>query len=398
MADTLCFYFQVHQPFRTRPFTLLDSGSSYFDHALNRKYLLRAARNCYLPTNALLERMSWRHGDRFSVAFSISGNALEQFAQEAPEVIDSFVDLHGAARVEFLGETWCHSLASVFSPAEFREQVALHRRKTGKLFGREPAVFRNTELIYSDELAATLGEMGFLGVLADGVEPLLQSRSPHRLYTSSKGEINLLLRDHAFSDDIAFRYSDRTWSGWPLRADRFALDLRNAPGEFVGLFMDYETFGEHQRKEAGIFSFIEEVVRTFLSFGGTRLATPSDIISRFSPAGVCTARKKVSWADEARDLSAWTGNSMQKTAAAELYGLEEKVKASGNRELIEDWRKLQASDHLYYICTKGAADGSVHDYFSPFPTPHDAFASFMNILHDLRRRAEGAAPNGRSIS
>ncbi len=394
MADTLCFYFQIHQPFRIRPFTLLDRGTGYFDHELNRKHLLSAVRKCYLPANALMTRLSRRHGDRFRVSFSISGTALEQFAAEGPEVIESFLDLAEEAGVEFLGETWCHSLASVFSPDEFLEQVAFHRERTASLFGAEPRIFRNTELIYDNDLAAVLSGIGFRGVLADGIEPLLESRSPNHLYRSSQGEVHLLLRNHYFSDNIAFRYSDRNWSGWPLRADRFAGDLRKEPGEFVCLFMDYETFGEHQRKETGIFAFIEEAVDTFLSSAGTRLALPSEIIASHSSRGVCDAGKMVSWADEARDLSAWTGNTMQKTAAAELYGLEGKVKASGNRDLLDDWRKLLASDHLYYISTKEAADGSVHDYFSPFPTPHDAFASFMNILHDLKRRVADAQGGG----
>ncbi len=386
MTDTVCLYFQVHQPFRIRPFGFFDHGKTYFDDELNRSHLLRAVENCYLPANRLIGRLAGRHGDRFRVGFSISGAALEQFAAHGPAAIESFAALGAAEAAEFLGETDSHSLASVFSAGEFSDQVAAHRQRTQELLGATPESFRNTELIYRDDLAPIIGRLGFRTVLVEGVDRLLEGRSCHHVYWSARKAVRLLLKNHRFSDDIAFRFADRNWSGWPLEPASFAARLRQAPGDCVNLFMDYETLGEHLLAETGIFAFFEEMVEAFLASDSTRISSPGDVADRFTPEEAYQVREYLSWADEARDLSAWLGNPMQQNAAKALFDLEEGIKASGNRQLLRDWRRLTASDHLYYMSTKGAADGVVHDYFSPHPTPHDTFASFMNILHDLKTR------------
>jgi len=390
MADTVCLYFQVHQPYRIRPYGFVDRGKTYFDDALNRSHLLRAVDKCYLPANGLIGRLAARHGDRFRVGFSLSGSALEQLAAHAPRAIDSFAALGASGAAEFLGETDSHSLASVFSVDEFREQVLSHRRRTEELLGAAPESFRNTELIYRDDLAPIIGRLGFTTVLVEGVDRLLEGRSCHHLYWSAREEVRLLLKNHLFSDDIAFRFADRSWSGWPLEPGPFAQRLRQAPGDSVNLFMDYETLGEHLVAETGIFDFFDEMVDAFLAPGSTRIGSPGDVAGRFAPADTYEVRDYLSWADEARDLSAWLGNAMQRNAAKGLFDLEEGIKASGDGQLLRDWRRLTASDHLYYMSTKGAADGVVHDYFSPHPTPHDSFASFMNILHDLKSRIAGS--------
>lgn len=390
MADTICLYFQVHQPFRIRPFGYLDRGTSYFDDELNRSHLLRAVKNCYLPANRLIGRLADRHGDRFRVGFSLSGAVLEQLAADAPAAIDSFAALGAAEAAEFLGETDSHSLASVFSADEFGEQVAAHRRRTQELFGAAPESFRNTELIYRDDLAPVIRSLGYRTVLVEGVDRLLDGRSCHHVYWSAHKAVRLLLRDHRFSDDIAFRFADRTWSGWPLEPAAFAAKIGQAPGDCVNIFIDYETLGEHLIAETGIFAFFEEMVAAFLASEGTRISSPGDVADRFAPEDTYRVREFLSWADESRDLSAWLGNPMQRSAAKGLFDLEEGIRASGDRLILRDWRRLTASDHLYYMSTKGASDGVVHDYFSPHPTPHDTFASFMNILHDLKSRIDNS--------
>ncbi len=388
----VCLYFQVHQPWRLRRYNYFDVGREhrYFDEAVNRDLLLRVCERSYRPATAMLARLLQRH-PRFAVAFSISGCLLEQLATWSPDTLDAFRRLAAApgpdGRVEFLAETSHHSLAWLASREEFAEQVELHRAAVAEAFGREPTVFRNTELIYSDALAGFLEEKGFRGVLADGVEPLTGPRSPRHVYrASTPGGLPLLLRDFRLSDDIAFRFSNRSWPEWPLTAEKYDRWVSRSEGEVVSLFMDFETFGEHQWQETGIFEFFEAWVDKHLAHRGAEFLTPSAAIERLPHRDLLSAPRTISWADEARDLSAWQGNDLQRDALKRLFALEGRVRAAGSPELRSDFRRLTTSDHFYYMATKSSADDEVHAYFSPYESPYEAYIAVMHVLSDLERR------------
>lgn len=384
----VCLYFQVHQPYRLKRYNYFDVGRDhhYFDDAQNRSLLRRVSEKCYLPASAMLLELLERH-PRFAVSFSVSGCLLQQFRDFFPEVRESFQKLAATGRVEFLAETSHHSLAWLVSREEFVAQIALHRKRVFEDFGVKPRVFRNTELIYSDELAAYLEGLGYRGVLADGVEPLLGLRSPHHVYrAATPGGLPLLLRDYRMSDNIAFRFSNRAWSEFPLTAEKYDRWVAGLSGEILSLFMDFETFGEHQWKETGIFEFFRAWVELHVSHPEAQFLTPSQAIERLPARDVLSAPRLLSWADEARDLSAWQGNDIQRDALRSLFALESRVKASGLEELLRDFRRLSTSDHFYYMATKSYGDGDVHAYFSPYESPYEAYIAFMHILSDLDRR------------
>jgi alpha-amylase len=391
----VCLYFQVHQPHRLRKYNYFDVGRDhrYFDEVLNRALLARVAEKCYLPATAMLRRLLERHPG-FAVSFSLSGCLLGQLRESAPRVLESFQALAATGRVEFLSETSHHSLAWLASRDEFEEQVALHARAIREDFGLVPTVFRNTELIYSDDLARFLEERGYAGVLADGVAPLLERRAPHHVFrAATPGGLPLLLRDYRMSDDIAFRFSNRSWSEYPLTAEKYDRWVRSLPGELLSLFMDFETFGEHQWSETGIFQFFEGWVDLFFTRDGARFLTPSGAIASLPHRDVLSAPRLLSWADEARDLSAWQGNELQRDAMRRLFRLERSVKASGSRDLLEDFRRLSTSDHFYYMATKSMADAEVHAYFSPHESPYEAYMTFMHVVTDLERRVARPRPS-----
>lgn len=389
---SVCFYFQVHQPHRLRPYGVFDIGRrhDYFDAALDETVLRKVAAKCYRPMNALLEELIERTEGRFKAAFSITGSALDQMARFVPDVVESFQRLVATGSVEILGETDHHSLSFLASPEEFEEQVARHSRRMQSLFGRLPRVFRNTELIYSNAVARKVEQMGFSGVLAEGADRLLGWRSPSFVYGAhGTHELPVLLKSYRLSDDIAFRFGNRAWEGWPLTAEKFAgwLQQSNGCGETINLFMDYETFGEHQWRETGIFDFMRALPEAVLEHAEMDFATPSEVLARHPVRGVIDAPEFVSWADSERDLTAWLGNAMQRAALDALYALREPVLASGDPGLLEDFRKLTTSDHFYYMCTKYFADGDVHKYFSPWESPYEAHIAFMNVITDLAQRA-----------
>ena len=396
----VCLYFQVHQPYRLKRYNYFDVGRDhrYFDDDANRAILRRVAEKCYLPATAMFERLLARH-PRFAVSFSLSGCVLEQLRAWAPEALAAFRRLSRTGRVEFLAETSHHSLAWLASPEEFEAQVALHRRLVVEELEQEPRVFRNTELIYDDALAAFLAVRGYRGVLADGVAPLLGTRSPDHVYRSA-GEpgLPLLLRNHRLSDDVAFRFSNREWSEFPLTPARYDRWIRGLQGDVVSLFMDFETFGEHQWKETGIFEFFESWVDLRLSRRGVAFLTPSDAIAILPPIEALSAPRTISWADEARDLSAWQGNDLQKDALSRLFALEGRVRESGSADLLRDFRMLSSSDHFYYMATKAAGDGEVHAYFSPFESAYDAYMTYMHVVSDLERRLPRAAAKARAAT
>ena len=386
---SVCFYFQIHQPFRLRRFSIFDRGADYFDNPANQETLRKVAAKCYLPTNAVLYELLERFAGRFRIAFSLSGLAIEQFQRFAPEVLDSFRRLAETGCVEFLAETYYHSLAFLYSRQEFTEQVHLHTALMQRLFGQTPRVFRNTELIYNNEVARAAAELGYAAVLCEGADHLLGYRAPTFLYTPPGiPGLKLLLKNYRLSDDIAFRFSRRDWPEYPLTPEKFAhwVHQVNGNGYVVNLFLDFETFGEHQWAETGIFEFLRRLPDAVLAHPDDDFKTPSQCAAAFPAHGEYDVPHMISWADTERDLSAWLGNAMQSNALHELYRLEQVVKQHGDETLLHDWRRLQTSDHFYYMCTKHLADGDVHQYFNPYDSPYDAFINFMNVLDHLRAR------------
>lgn len=390
----ISLYFHVHQPFRIKPYTLFDIGQDrdYFsgsDIELdNREILLKVAHKCYLPANALLMDLLKDHKD-FKVSFSISGVFLEQAQLYMPELVTSFRELVQTGKVELLADTYHHSLAAVKSWTEFREQVAMHRELMQDLFDYSPTAFRNTELIYNDDLAVEAEKLGFETILAEGVDRHLGWRSANYIYRPAEAKkIKLMLKNYKLSDDIAFRFSDKKWSEWPLTPKKFAGWLGQVEGDaqVVNLFMDYETLGEHQWVDTGIFEFISELPSEVLKISGFNFTTISEAARDAEPVGVVSMPEFTSWADSERDISAWLGNPMQNSAIDALYALENDVKQSLDKELYRDWQRLTTSDHLYYMSTKDDDDGVVHRYFSPYNNPFDAYTAFMNVVHDIRVR------------
>jgi alpha-amylase len=384
----ICFYFQVHQPYRIRPgYTFFSIGQhqDYFDEGLNKMVLQRVAQKCYLPANELLLILIERYD--LKVAFSLSGIFIEQCQQWAPEVLDSFKRLYETGNIEFLAETYHHSLAHLFSRDEFDCQIALHKSVMHEVFGVSPRVFRNTELIYNDILARDLMRQGYRGVLAEGADSLLEWRSPNMLYQPQMCEdMGLLLRNYALSDDIAFRFAQQ---GKTLSTEEYiaALHAQFASGDLINLFMDYETFGEHQWAQTGIFSFFHDLVSQ-LCDEKIYTCTPLEAIETQQPVAKLAVENSISWADSNRDISPWLGNALQQSAMRFAFEIEGGIKESGNSELLDDWRKLLCSDHFYYMSTKSAEDGEVHRYFSPFSTAHDAYIVYTNILNDMSIRLE----------
>ena len=392
---SVCFYFQVHQPYRIKPYRVFDIGndSEYFNDNSerdlnNEKILKKVAFKSYLPANAVLLELLKKHPE-FKVSFSMSGVFLEQLERFSPETLKSFQELVKTGRVEILSETYYHSLSFLYSKDEFKKQVRLHRKKVKDIFGVKPTVFRNTELIYNNELAKEVEGMGFEGIISEGADHILGWRSPNFLYKpKNTNKIKLLLKNYKLSDDIAFRFSSRDWDGYPLTAPQFAewVSAVNGNGNLVNLFMDYETFGEHQWEDTGIFEFLRHLPEEVLKHPDNDFITPSEAVKRYDDVGELDVHHFISWADVERDLSAWLSNSLQHDAISKLYALEDDVLRTRDKKIIDDWRKMQTSDHFYYMCTKWFADGDVHKYFNPYDSPYDAFIAFMNALNDLKLR------------
>lgn len=395
---SVCFYFQVHQPYRLDPFPVFAIGDrkDYFaDRADgqtdNQAVVQKVARECYRPATELLYELVNRHPEvRFT--FSFSGTVLEQLQAFDPETLELFQALVDTGQVEVLAETYHHSLAFFYDRQEFTRQVQLHTQKIEDVFGVTPQVFRNTELAYNNDIGTWASEAGFAGVLAEGWEDVLGWRSPNFVYQPLNADIPLLLKNYQLSDDIAFRFSRKDWEGWPLTADKFArwISAHNGNGEVVNLFMDYETFGEHQWADTGIFDFLEELPKSVLADSDNDFVTVSEAIDRYDARDSVDVPETITWADTDRDLSAWLGNSMQQEAISSVYKLKESVNQAGSDRLLADWRRLQTSDHFYYMCTKWAEDGDVHSYFNPYESPYDAYITYMNVLTDFRQRLESA--------
>ena len=396
-----CFYFQVHQPYRMRNYSVFDIGENhdYFDEHKNREIMNKVAHECYLPTNKVKLGLL-NDVPEFKRSYSLSGIFLEQAEEYCPDVITSFQQLVDTGKVEILEETYHHSLAFLYSKDEFKEQVQMHNKKIRKLFNYKPKIFRNTELIYNNELASYIEGMGYKGIIAEGADHVLGWRSPNFLYKpATTRKIKVLLKNYKLSDDIAFRFSNRGWNEWPLTVPKFTkwLNASNGNGNCVNLFMDYETFGEHQWKDTGIFEFMKHLPQELLKHPDNDFATPSEIIRKYPTMGKLDVHNLISWADMERDLSAWLGNKMQQASLRRIYEIENMVLKSGNKSLIEDWRKMQTSDHFYYMCTKWFNDGDVHKYFNPYDSPYESFMIFTNAINDiimrLKERNKGVINN-----
>lgn len=386
----ICFYFQVHQPYRLRNYRFFEIGNSpfYFDEFQNRWISGRVADKCYLPMNAVLMEQIRKHGNRFKVSFSISGVALEQLEKYAPQVITSFQELVSTGCVEILSETYTHGLAALKSESEFKKQVAMHTKKVKELFNVQPKAFRNTELIYSNNISRMVAEMGYRIMLTEGAKHVMGWRSPNFVYRSKEQpDLKLLLKNFQLSDDIAFRFSQHTWEGFPLTAEKFVnwIQQTDANQPCINLFMDYETFGEHQWQETGIFEFMRHLPSKVLD-AGLGFATVSEQATQNEPADEIDVPYPISWADEERDISAWLGNELQDDAFEQIYALENEVLNTKDEDLIHTWRCLQTSDHFYYMCTKWFSDGDVHKYFNPYSSPYQAYINYMNVLSDFRIR------------
>ena len=395
MKKSLCLYFQVHQPNRLRLYRFFDIGkdSHYYDDFANRTILRRVAQKSYLPMNALLLELIEANKGAFKVAFSISGSVLEQFDRYAPEVIESFRKLAQTGCVEFLSETYYHSLASLQSPIEFKNQVLKHKAAIEHYFGVTPKAFRNTELIYSDAIGEMVYDMGFKTMLTEGAKHILGWKSPNFVYNCAQApNLKLLLKNSGLSDDIAFRFSDRNWSDWPLTGEKYLSWLKSSAqnDDIVNLFMDYETFGEHQKAASGIFDFMRFFPEVVLADGQFEFVTPSQAVKKHRTVGDLDVMDPISWADEERDVTAWLGNELQNDAFNKLYDQEEKLALLNDEALWSDFGHLQESDHFYYMCTKFFSDGAVHKYFNPYDTPYEAFINYMNVLSDFILRVDDA--------
>jgi alpha-amylase len=395
MSRTICLYLHAHQPFRIRPYSVFDAGtdSNYWNESdesptSNRAILQKVADKSYRPTNAILLELLTAHPE-FRLSLSITGTLLEQLEQWAPDALDSFRALVATGRVEIVAETYHHSLAFFYNQPEFEAQVAQHTAAVKTLLGVTPKAFRNTELSYNNDLAQWAEAAGYTAIITEGWEPILGWRSANFIYRPiGTKHIRLLLKNYKLSDDVAFRFSDRNWAEWPLTASKYAHWLATLPEDqhLINLFMDYETFGEHQWNDHGIFDFLRHFPDEFLRHRGNTFATISEAAEKHTPVDEVDVPHVLTWADTERDLTAWTGNAMQRDAIQSLYALQKEVLATKNDTIIQDWRRLQTSDHFYYMCTKWFNDGDVHAYFSPYQSPYDAFIYFSNALRDLRLR------------
>ncbi len=406
---SVCFYFQVHQPYRLNDLRITDigelHGDGYFDEARNKAIFRKVAEKCYLPANARLLQMIKNNPD-FSAAFSLSGVFLDQCLEYGPDVLESFRALAKTGQVEFLAETYYHSLSYLYSLEEFCLQVKKHVAAIKNYFGVTPRIFRNTELVFSNEIAQAARMLGFHGILAEGADHVLHGRTPnvpyetpwfelpkasqkiiakYRIHSKPQPSIKVLLKNYKLSDDIAFRFSDRSWKEYPLNTEKFVKWVRGNMGHSVNLFMDYETFGEHQWADTGIFDFLEVLPRK-LKEQGIACESPSRVLKAWGnrPCPSIDAHGFVSWADMERDLSAWKGNHLQEAAFNGIYRLEKMIKQAADPRLTETWRRLQTSDHFYYLSTKYWSDGDVHKYFSPYSSPYEAYRRFSHAVEDLR--------------
>jgi alpha-amylase len=391
---SVCLYFEVHQPVRLNRFSVFNIGeikdaySSYFDHENNRKIFQKVANKCYLPTNKLMLDLIKKHEGQFRISYSLTGTFVEYCELFMPALLQSFQELYDTGAVDFIEETYFHSLSGLYDDLnEFEDQVKMHRQLIKRIFNYNPKIFRNTESIYDNRIAKKVEEMGYKGIITEGADKILDWRSPNYLYRRKDGQIKVLMRNYNLSDDVGFRFSARTWKGYPLTADKYANWMSDCHGDVINLFMDYETFGEHQWADTGIFDFVQHLPEEVFRHKNLDFVTVNEAINRYQPIGEIDVPWAISWADVDRDVSTWLGNNMQIACFNELKEIGNLLKQKKDNELLYAWRLLQTSDHLYYLSTKGFEDGAVHAYFSPYEVPYDGFINYMNVLQDLKQKA-----------
>ncbi|MDR1331425.1 MAG: glycoside hydrolase family 57 protein [Tannerella sp.] len=388
---TICFYFQIHQPFRLRRYRFFDIGNShyYYDDFQNEEIFRRITEKCYLPASRAIREMIRTSEGRFKVAFSISGMAAEQMEIYSPEALDCFRELAQTGCVEFLAETYAHSLASLGDAEEFRDEVRKHRDKIHSLFGVRPRVFRNTELIYSDDISALVWKMGFKGMLTEGAKHVLGWKSPNYVYASvAHPQLKLLLKNDRFSEDLSLHFSNYSWNEYPLTADKYISWIASTPEpeRVFSLFMNYEVLGSMQGAETGIFDFFRALPQ-YAERSGISFATPSEVLEAHKPVDTVSVPYPMSWVDEEKDCSSWLGNILQQEAFRKINEISERVRLCEDRRIRQDWLYLQSSDHFYYMNTKH------FNLFSPYDNPYDAFNNYMNVLSDFILRVEAQYPS-----
>ena len=387
----ICFYFQVHQPIRLRKYTIFDIGqkSDYFDEKKNKEIFEKVSKKCYKPMTKLLIELI-KNNKQFKVSFSFTGIFLEQALRYDPELVRLFKKLitHGTktGQVEVLAETYYHSLSFIKDKDEFIEQIKLHNKIIRNIFNVNPKIFRNTELIFRNDIAKIIEDLGFKAILAEGADAILNGKSPNSVYQAFGTKLPILLKNYKLSDDIAFRFGDKKWKEYPLTPEKYAKWINSIKGETINLFMDYETFGEHQWADTGIFRFMKQFPKEFLKNKNNRFVTPSQVIEKYQAREILSFEEYVSWADIERDISAWLSNNMQKDALNKIFEIKDEIKKNNNLQLLADWRKLTTSDHFYYMCTKWFNDGDVHKYFNPYDSPYECYISFMNVFNDIKLR------------
>ncbi|HYQ57649.1 MAG TPA: glycoside hydrolase family 57 protein, partial [Draconibacterium sp.] len=394
---SICLFFQIHQPFRHRRYRFFDIGNDhyYYDDYSNESILRNMAEKCYLPANKLLLELAKKHDDKFKVAFSITGVALEQFELYAPEVIESFQELAKTGCVEFLAETYSHSLSALKDLDGLADQVKKHDEQIFNLFGQRPKVFRNTEMIYSDEIGEKVAKLGYSAMLTEGAKHVLGWKSPNFVYVNAiNPRLKVLMRNYKLSDDIAFRFSDKIWDEYPLTAEKYVgwLEKIDAKEEVVNLFMGYDSIGNRHSKETGIFDFLKAFSEKVIASKKLKFATPSEAISELQPVSAVSVPHPISWSDEERDLSAWLGNGMQKEAFGKLRDMRPQMLKCTDRGLQKDWNYLQVSDHFFYMSTKYFTEGNPHKSYNHFDSPYEAFINYMNVLSDFKIRINASVP------
>ncbi len=389
---TICFYFQIHQPFRLKRYRFFDIGNDhyYYDDFQNEEIIRRIAEKCYLPANRTILEMIKNSGGKFKVAFSISGVALEQMEIYTPEVIDSFKELAATGNIEFLSETYAHSLSSLGDIDEFKHQVKKQEDKIYTLFGVKPKVFRNTELIYSDDISEAVYEMGYRGMLTEGAKHILGWKSPNYMYASCvRPDLHLLLKNDKFSEDLSERFTDYSWNEYPLTADKFISWIASTPEseQVINLFMNYEVLGSLHSASSGIFDFFKALPQ-YAAEKNIGFSTPSEIFKLMKPVDCLSVPYPMSWVDEERDTSSWLGNVLQQEAFRKICEIGERVRMCEPRRIRQDWYYLQSSDHFYYMSTKHMGQKG----FSPYDNPYDAFNNYMNVLSDFIVRVKAQFP------